>query len=246
MRSLGERRRNFLRKIKLKSELSAYSKNMTPSNPLYGITRTFIGDSAVNESEEFSYYDAFYFWSLNAIKDEIRPDLKLLDIGGKKLAAGMLSVFCDVTFGVLKRPNDGISNVTYIELDAGGKLPFCNSEFDVFMSPASIHTFGTGRYGDRLNPQAIPDFIQELYRIMKPGGYLFLELPIGPDLLRFNAGYNLSFETILKLFKEFTLKDFLFESGNAEANFDTPRYTKDSDYKLNTLGYQNAFFAFQK
>ena len=46
--------------------------------------------------------------------------------------------------------------------------------------------------------------------------------------------------------KEFTLKDFLFESGNAEANFDTPRYTKDSDYKLNTLGYQNAFFAFQK
>lgn len=84
MRSLGEGRRNFLRKIKLKSELSAYSKDMTPSNPLYGITRTFIGDSAVTESEEFTYYDAFYFWSLNAIKDEIRPDLKLLDIGGKK------------------------------------------------------------------------------------------------------------------------------------------------------------------
>ena len=83
MRSLGEGRRNFLRKIQLKSELSAYSKNMNASNPLYGIATTFVGDSAVKESEEFTYYDAYYFWSLNAIKDEIRPDLKLLDIGGK-------------------------------------------------------------------------------------------------------------------------------------------------------------------
>lgn len=243
---MRERRRNLLRKIELKQDFSLYLKSMNPSNQLYGIAKTIVGDSTVSGSEEFSYYDVFYFWSLNAIKDRIRPDLKILDIGGKKLAAGILSVFCDVTSGVLKLPNDKISNVKYIELDAGKKLPFQNSEFDIFMSPASIHTFGTGRYGDDLNPQAIPDFIKELYRIMKPGGLVFLELPVGPDLLRFNAGYNLSLETILVLFKEFNLKDSLFESVKVEANFDMPQFSKEPNKNLNTLGYQNAFLLFQK
>jgi hypothetical protein len=53
----------------------------------------------------------------------------------------------------------------------------------------SISTFehdGLGRYGDPLHPDADLDAMHRVLSLLRPGGLLFLTVPIGPDVVVFN------------------------------------------------------------
>lgn len=63
-------------------------------------------------------------------------------------------------------------------------------EFDAVASYSSLEHSGLGRYGDPLNPYGDLDAIRQIHCMLKPGGILFLGLPVtldGSSYLAFNA-----------------------------------------------------------
>jgi len=60
-------------------------------------------------------------------------------------------------------------------------------EFDAGLSISSFEHDGLGRYGDPLNPEADLRAMEKMKTIIKKGGILFLAVPVGKDLLVWNA-----------------------------------------------------------
>jgi len=58
--------------------------------------------------------------------------------------------------------------------------------FDAAFSISSFEHDGLGRYGDALNPDGDLEIMQEMQLVLKPGGLLFLSVPVGPDALIWN------------------------------------------------------------
>ena len=61
------------------------------------------------------------------------------------------------------------------------------AEFDAGFSISSFEHDGLGRYGDPLNPEADLEAMKKMKKIIKKGGILFLSVPVGKDLLVWNA-----------------------------------------------------------
>jgi len=60
--------------------------------------------------------------------------------------------------------------------------------FDAVVAISSVDHDGLGRYGDPINPQGDVEAMRELRCMLKPGGLLFVGIPIGPDLIVWNMG----------------------------------------------------------
>ncbi len=54
-----------------------------------------------------------------------------------------------------------------------------NNQYDVIVSFSSLEHSGLGRYGDKINPFADIEQMQELKNYLKPNGLLFLAVPLG-------------------------------------------------------------------
>ena len=75
----------------------------------------------------------------------------------------------------------GVRYVYTPDLEASGET------FDAVLSISSIEHDGLGRYGDPLDPWADLDSMHRLLtRHMRPGGLLFLAVPVGRDRVVFN------------------------------------------------------------
>ena len=72
--------------------------------------------------------------------------------------------------------------VSYIKPDEVG-----DRKFDVCISISSFEHDGLGRYGDPLNPVGDFDAMKSAKNYVKKGGYMFLAVPVGRDVLFFNA-----------------------------------------------------------
>jgi SAM-dependent methyltransferase len=59
-------------------------------------------------------------------------------------------------------------------------------QFDVAISLSSFDHDGLGRYGDPLAPDGDLLAMNEVYKMVKPGGYLIMSVPIGEDLVIWN------------------------------------------------------------
>ena len=51
--------------------------------------------------------------------------------------------------------------------DVSDPLPFESNSFDVFSSVVRLHLIGLGRYGDKINHNALLDFVLEIERVIK-------------------------------------------------------------------------------
>ncbi len=60
-------------------------------------------------------------------------------------------------------------------------------KFDAAFSISSFEHYGLGRYGDPLMPNGDLEIMEKMKNILKPGGLLFLAVPIGQDTLVWNA-----------------------------------------------------------
>ncbi len=58
---------------------------------------------------------------------------------------------------------------------------------DAVFSISSFEHDGLGRYGDQLSPDADLEAMRKTRAMLRPGGYLYLSVPIGRDLLVWNA-----------------------------------------------------------
>lgn len=77
---------------------------------------------------------------------------------------------------------------------------------DMAFSISSFEHDGLGRYGDPLNPDGDLQAMQEMKTVIKPGGILFLSLPIGQDKIIWNEGRMYGEIRLNLLLKGWTVK----------------------------------------
>lgn len=85
-----------------------------------------------------------------------------------------------------KRSLNNIPNLQYITPDLVENHMENYGKFDAAISISSYEHDGLGRYGDPIDPDGDLKAMKNLKKIIKPGGLLYLAIPIGKDKLIFN------------------------------------------------------------
>ena len=84
--------------------------------------------------------------------------------------------------------SSSVKNIKFLQCDFMGSIPEeLLGAFDSVSSLHAIEHFGLGRYGDKLDPDGWRKGIDNLGRLLKPGGMLYFSVPIGPMRIEFNA-----------------------------------------------------------
>ncbi len=63
----------------------------------------------------------------------------------------------------------------------------------------ALEHFGLGRYGDPIDPRGFEHGLENLARMLKPNGVLYLSVPIGSERVEFNANRVLDPQTVIQL-----------------------------------------------
>jgi SAM-dependent methyltransferase len=80
-------------------------------------------------------------------------------------------------------------------------------QFDAALSLSSFEHDGLGAYGDALDPDGDLKAMRQLKRIIRPGGLLYLNVPVGPDAVAFNRARTYGAIRLPLLFEGWTWID---------------------------------------
>lgn len=140
--------------------------------------------------EEAGNYESEYLWQdlLVARKIFAANPQKHVDIGSR-LDGFICHVASFRQIEVLDvRPVTAkISGVTFRQVDLMKPLEGMSGYCDSLSCLHALEHFGLGRYGDPLDPVGCEKGIQNMAKILRSGGVLYLSVPIGIEKVKFNA-----------------------------------------------------------
>jgi len=127
------------------------------------------------------------------------------DIGSKAEFVGIISQFIPTTMIDIRPINLKLNGLSFTTGDILS-LPFADGSLESISSICVIEHIGLGRYGDKIDPFGSEKAIAEIKRVLKPGGNLYISLPVYPEsLICFNAHRAFSRGYILELFQPLKL-----------------------------------------
>jgi len=163
----------------------------------------------LNEKTVGTVFDRHYIyhpaWAARLVR-QINP-AEHVDISSTLHFCTLLSAFVPVRFYDYRPADLQLSNLASERADLTA-LPF---ESGSILSLSCMHTvehIGLGRYGDPLDPDGDLKAINELKRVLAPGGSLLFVVPIGKPKILFNGHRIYSYEQILRYFPGLELADF--------------------------------------
>ena len=116
-----------------------------------------------------------------------------------------------------------IPGVTFKQADLMNPVLEMENYCDSLSCLHALEHFGLGRYGDPLDPRGYELGIENMARILRPGGVFYLSVPVGVERVEFNAHRVFDPNTIVGvaesnqlLLRKFSL--FSAESGLVEAD----------------------------
>lgn len=156
-------------------------------------------------------FDAHYFYQGAWLARRIctAKIAKHVDIGSSVLTMSVLSAHVETVFvdyRPLKTSLPGLTSIAGNILD----LPFPSGSIPSLSCLHVIEHIGLGRYGDPIDPQGSVKAALELQRIVRPGGKLFLSLPIGRERICFNAHRVHAPSSVLGMFSQMKLLEFSY------------------------------------
>lgn len=147
---------------------------------------------------------------------------KHIDIGSRidgfvaHVASFRAVTVCDIRY--LK---SNVQNLDFQQLDLMANLPqeLVESTDSISCLHALEH-FGLGRYGDPIIYDGYLKGFENIEKLLKPGGTLYLSTPIGNERIEFNAHRVFSLKTLLAMFGNMHLEEFSFvdDTGNLHRN----------------------------
>jgi SAM-dependent methyltransferase len=161
------------------------------------------------------------------------------DVGSDHRFVTILSAYIATTFVDYRPLNIKLSNLTLVGGDILN-LPFNTNSIISLSSLHTIEHIGLGRYGEPLDPLGTKKASHELFRVLAPGGNLYISLPIGRKRVCFNAQRICPAEEIVEYFKPLELIEF---SGVGDDKHFIEN-TKLSEFNNNN--YACAMFWFKK
>jgi SAM-dependent methyltransferase len=132
--------------------------------------------------------DAHYFylngWAMRRILAQ-RP-VRHVDIGSSTMFVNLLGAVVAVDFVDFRPLSARIAGLTSTAGDILN-LPFADGSIASLSCLHVAEHVGLGRYGDDLNPDGTRLACQQLRRVLEPGGFLYLGIPVGRHRVCFNA-----------------------------------------------------------
>jgi SAM-dependent methyltransferase len=154
-------------------------------------------------------FDPHYFhqaaWLARRLA-RLRPAMHV-DVGSSVVMLGVLSAQVPVVF-VDYRPLRARAVGLAAVAGTATRLPFADAALETISSLHVIEHIGLGRYGDPLDPRGSQIAATELARVVRPGGRLFLSVPVGRQRVCFNAHRVFAADTIVAMFGALRLESF--------------------------------------
>ncbi len=154
-------------------------------------------------------FDAHYIyhtaWAARKVK-EIKP-ARHTDISSALYFSGIVSAFVPVDFYDYRPADLSLSDFKSASADLT-KLFFTDNSLSSLSCMHTVEHIGLGRYGDSIDPAGDLKAINELKRVLAPGGSLLFVVPVGFPRIEYNAHRVYSYEMIKEYFKELTLQEF--------------------------------------
>jgi SAM-dependent methyltransferase len=158
--------------------------------------------AATDFDRHYIYHPA---WAARVLA-ETRP-ASHVDISSILSFAATVSAFVPVRFYDY-RP----ARVELTGLEAGAadltRLPFADESILSLSSMHVVEHIGLGRYGDPLDPVGDVKAMQELSRVLTPGGSLLFVVPVGRPRIVFNAHRIYAYRQIVEHFPGLELRQF--------------------------------------
>ena len=98
-------------------------------------------------------------------------------------------------------------------------LPFPDASVPSVSSLCVVEHIGLGRYGDPLDPEGTVKAVEELKRIVKPGGDLYISVPVDDvNRIYYNAHRAFSEQYLEQLFMPFEIVERRYIFGDEFTN----------------------------
>lgn len=177
-------------------------------------------------------FDAHYIyhtaWAARKVK-EIKPAYHT-DISSALYFSGIVSAFMPVNFYDYRPADLSLSDFKSASADLT-KLFFTDNSLNSLSCLHTVEHIGLGRYGDPIDSTGDLKAINELKRVLAPGGSLLFVVPVGFPKIEYNAHRVYSYEMIRDYFQELTLQEFslIDDAGRFIENAD-PGLVKNQKY----------------
>lgn len=140
-----------------------------------------------------------------------------------------------------------VPNVSFLQADAMALTGVGESLCDSVSCLHVLEHFGLGRYGDPLDVLGYAKGFASLVRMLEPGGTLYLSVPIGPQMVLFNAHRRFHATTILDLAGEsLELRRFDFVDDSGDLHREVPIGRPRQDPTLGCRREGCGIFEFRK
>ena len=142
-------------------------------------------NSHIQDARDADTFMMIEFYSFSKLDPKTFSEMKVLDIGGRGLAASLLSNFCSAYTSSSNLA--GINNTSLFQYTDFSKLDFQElsqsfEAYDLILCPETFHLLHSGRYEGTLeNPLAQENFLRFVTERSKVGTKLIISVPINPN-----------------------------------------------------------------
>ena len=192
-------------------------------------------------------YPGGYFWQdlWGGLRIAEKMPVRHFDIGSRidGFISHLMLLKIPTTLIDIRPLDKKIPGVEFIQADATELNNIADNSIESLSALCSLEHFGLGRYGDAIDPEGCFKAFHAIQRVVRPGGYIYISLPIGKERVCFNAQRVFNTNTIVEEFKSCHLEEYsvidLTEDPVLIINCDLKKY---NDAETSQMG----LFCFRK
>lgn len=159
--------------------------------------------------------------------------IKHLDVGSQTHSfVAHVASFREIEMIDIRDIKSTVKNIQFRKADLMQLPEDLIEAYDSISSLHAVEHFGLGRYGDPVDYWGYLKGIENMTRMLKPGGTFYFSVPIGPQRIEFNAHRVFSVGYLLSVFsKTYTCLSFSYVDERGDLHEDVP--LADADVENN-------------